>query len=60
MGGTHKIVRINGHYEAYDDRGRFVSSGDTYEECYDDLIDMIVAEARRENSMGNIREAVAV
>lgn len=60
MVGTHKIVRINGHYEAYDDRGRFISSGDTYEECYDDLIDMIVAEARRGNNMENIREAVAV
>ena len=60
MGGTHKIVRINGHYEAYDERGRFVSSGDTYEECYDDLIDMIVAEARMETCVENIRGAVAV
>ena len=60
MVGTHKIVRINGHYEAYDDSGRFVSSGDTYEECYDDLIDMIVAKARREHGVENIREAVAI
>lgn len=60
MGGTHKIIQVNGHYESYDDNGNFVSSGDTYEECYNDLIDMIIAEARGQICMGNIREAVAV
>ena len=60
MGGTHKIIQTKGHYEAYDECGNFVLSGDTYEECYNDLIDMIVAEARNNIRMENIREAVAV
>lgn len=60
MSGTHQIIRVKEHYEAYDDGGNFVSSGDTYEECYNDLIDMIVAEARGNLDMRNMREAVAV
>ena len=60
MGSTHQIIQIKGHYEAYDENGNFVLSGDTYEECYNDLIDMIVAEAREGIRMENIREAVAV
>ena len=60
MGGTHQIIQVKGHYEAYDEYGNFVLSGDTYEECCNDLVDMIVAEAREEIRMGNIREAVAV
>lgn len=55
MGGTHQIIQIKGHYEAYDEYGNFVLSGDTYEECYNDLIDVIVAEATE-----NIKKAVAV
>ena len=60
MIGTHQIIQTKGHYEAYDEYGNFVLSGDTYEECYNDLIDVIVAEAREEICMENIREAVAV
>ena len=55
MSGTHQIIQIKEHYEAYDEYGNFILSGDTYEECCNDLIDVIVAEAT-----GNIREAVAV
>lgn len=60
MDNTHRIVQVKGHYEAHDSNGDFVLSGDTYEECYNDLIDMIVAEARENIRMENIREAVAV
>ena len=60
MSGTHQIIQTKGHYEAYDEYGHFVLSGDTYEECYNDLIDMIVAEARESIRMENVREAVAV
>ena len=60
MGETHRIVPNKGHYEIYDDAGRFVSSGDTWEECYNDLVEMIVAESKRSIRMENIREAVAV
>ena len=60
MSGTHQIIQTKGHYEAYDENGNFVLSGDTYEECYNDLIDVIVAEARENIRMENIREAVAV
>lgn len=57
---THRIIHINGHYEAYDDNGNFVCSGDTWNECYNDLIDMLVAEARAEMRMENIREETLV
>lgn len=60
MGGTHKIIQVKGHYELYDGSGNFISSGDTYEECYNDLTDMIVSDAKRNIRMENIREAVAI
>ena len=60
MSSTHQIIQTKGHYEAYDEHGDFLLSGDTYEECYNDLIDMIIAEARGGFCMENIREAVAV
>ena len=60
MSSIHQIIQTKGHYEAYDDNGKFMVSGDTYEECYNDLIDMIIAEARENIRMENIREAVAV
>ena len=60
MSSTHQIIQTKGHYEAYDEYGNFVLSGDTYEECYHDLIDMIVADVREKVRMENIREAVAV
>ena len=60
MGGIHQIIQNKGHYEAYDEYGNFVLSGDTYEECYNDLIDMIVAEAREQIGMEDIRKAVAI
>ena len=58
MSNTHQIIQVKGHYEAYDECGNFVLSGDTWDECYNDLIDIIVAEARGNIRMGNIREAV--
>ena len=60
MSGTHQIIQVKGHYEAYDEYGNFILSGDTYEECYNDLIDMIVEGARMEKCIENIREAIAV
>ena len=50
---------IKGHYEAYDSNGNFVLSGDTWGECYNDLVDTLVEEARAENCMENIREQVS-
>lgn len=55
MDNTHRIVPVKGHYEVHDSNGKFVLSGDTYEECYNDLVDMLVVEARMEN----IRERVS-
>ena len=60
MGGTHQIIQVRGHYEAYDEYGDFVLSGDTYEECCNDLIDVIVTKAKEEIRMENDRKAVAV
>lgn len=55
MDNTHRIVQVNGHYEAYNSYGEFVTSGDTYKECEDDLIEMLVENA----SMENTREKVS-
>ena len=55
MDNTHRIIAVNGHYEAYNSIGDFVTSGDTYKECEDDLIEMLVENARMEN----IREKVS-
>ena len=55
MDNTHIIVQVRGHYEVHDSNGNFVLSGDTHKECYNDLVEMLVAEARMEN----IREAVS-
>lgn len=54
MDNTHRIVPVKGHYEVHDSNRNFVLSGDTWKECYNDLADMLVAEARMEN----IREKV--
>ena len=55
MDNTHRIIPVNGHYEVYNSYGEFVTSGDTYKECEDDLIEMLVENARMEN----IREKVS-
>ena len=59
MDNTHRIVQVKGHYEVHDSNGNFVLSGDTWNECYNDLIDMLVAEAKAEIRMENIREKVS-
>ena len=59
MDNTHRIAQVRGHYEVHDSNGNFVLSGDTYNECYNDLVDMLVTEARVENRMENIKEVVA-
>lgn len=59
MDNTHRIVQVKGHYEVHDSNGDFVLSGDTWDECYNDLVEMLVAEARAENRMENIREKVS-
>jgi hypothetical protein len=59
MDNTHRIVQVRGHYEVHDSNGNFVLSGDTWDECYNDLADMLIAEARTENGMENIREKVS-
>lgn len=59
MDNTHRIVQVKGHYEAYDSNGNFVLSGDTWGECYNDLVDTLVEETRAENRMENIREQVS-
>ena len=59
MDNTHRIVQVKGHYEVRDSNGNFVLSGDTWDECYNDLVGMLVAEARAEIRMENIREKVS-
>lgn len=55
MDNKHNIIQVRGHYEAYDSNGNFVLSGDTWDECYNDLVEMLVAETRAKN----IREKVS-
>lgn len=59
MSDTHKIEYVNGHWEVKDECGNFVLSGDTWGECYNDLVDTLVEETRAENRMENIRERVS-
>lgn len=59
MDNTHRIVQVRGRYEVHDSNGNFVLSGDTWDECYNDLVDMLVAETKAENHMENIREKVS-
>lgn len=59
LNDTHKIEHVNGHWEVKDECGNFVLSGDTWNECYDDLVDMLVAETRAEIRTENIREGVS-
>ena len=58
MGSTHRIIQNTGHYELYDDNGKFISSGDTWDECYNDLLEMLKIEAKGSIRAGNIKEAV--
>ena len=55
MDNTHRIVQVKGHYEVHDSNGNFVLSGDTWDECYNDLVDILVVDAKMEN----IREKVS-
>ena len=58
MGDSHKIICVNGHYEAYDETtGKFVCSGDTHRECVDTLVEILIEDVRREL---NREEPVAV
>ena len=59
MDNTHRIVQVRGHYEVHDSNGNFVLSGDTWDECYNDLVDMLAAEAQAEIHTGNIREGMS-
>lgn len=59
MDNTHRIVQVKGHYEVHDSNGNFVLSGDTWDECYNDLVDMLVEEARAGIEMENIIEGMS-
>lgn len=59
MDNTHKIVPVRGHYEVYDSKGNFVLSGDTYNECYNDLIEMIVSDVKKDIQMENTGREVS-
>lgn len=59
MSDTHKIEYVNGHWEVKDECGNFVFSGDTWDECCNDLVEMLIAEAKVEIRTENIREAVS-
>jgi hypothetical protein len=55
MDNIHRIVQVKGHFELHDSNGNFISSGDTWDECYNDLSEMIVAETRTNIRMENFR-----
>ena len=42
---TQLIKEVRGHYEAYTQDGKFICSGDTFDECADELILIVQAEA---------------
>lgn len=47
MIGTYSIVPVREHYEAYSEDGKFVVSGDTWDECYIELKEIIVTESKQ-------------
>jgi hypothetical protein len=55
MDNPHRIVQVRGHYEVHDSNGNFVLSGDTWDECYNDLNEMIMSEAKSGKRMEKIR-----
>ena len=59
MDNTHRIVQVRGYYEVHDSNGNFVLSGDTWNECYNDMVEMLVEEARAGIEMENIREGMS-
>lgn len=48
MDKTYQIKSVYGHCETYDKYGKFMASGDTREECEQDLINIIFSEAKGE------------
>lgn len=54
MDNTHRIVQVKGHYEVHDSNGNFVLSGDTWDECYNDLVDISRAGIEMENIRGAV------
>lgn len=46
MENTYKIIPNRGHFEVYDSNGKFVLSGDNWDECYNGLTEIIIAQAR--------------
>ena len=45
MDNMHRVVQVKGHYEVHDSNGKFILSGDTWGECYNDLVKLLVAKA---------------
>lgn len=44
INGTQYIQRVKQHYEALDEHGNFLCSGDSEKECFNELVEMIKQE----------------
>ena len=53
MDNKHNIIQVKGHYEAHDECGNFIVSGDTYDECEKELIEILVSEANNSLYINN-------
>ena len=53
MDNKHNIIQVRGHYEAYDSNGNFIISGDTWDECEKELIEILVSEANNSLYINN-------
>ena len=53
MSDAHRIIPVKGHYEAYDSNGNFIVSGDTWDECEKELIEILVSEANNSLYINN-------
>ena len=42
----YRIIHVGNHYEAYDSDRNFVLSGDSFEECYEDLKEIMIENAK--------------
>lgn len=42
----YRIIHAGNHYEVYDSNKNFVLSGDSFDECYEDLKQLLIENAK--------------
>lgn len=53
LNSTQQIRVVGEHFEAYTDSGDFICSGDSFNKCSEELLNLIKAEIELLHSKGN-------